>query len=332
MAKKLIHFDWAMKKLLRHKANFGILEGFLTELLKFDVYIESILESEANQEEENDKYNRVDILAKNHTGELFLIEIQNNPEMDYFHRMLYGASKLITEYIKLGESYGNIRKVYSINIVYFQLGHGKDYIYEYQGEFVGVHDQEVLKPTLYQRNEFRIEHLSDIYPKYYILKVNNFDDIAKDTLDEWIYFLKNSEVTENSNAQGLSEAKEKLDYEYLSFAEKKQYENYQKNRVIEANVEYTIRTEATHKGRQQGLKEGRKEGLKQGLKEGLEKGLEQGLEQGLERGLERGLKEGVEQGKLEQAQEIARKLKIAGLPEVEIIEVTGLSAEEIRQL
>ena len=26
---KYIRFDWAVKRLLRHKANFGVLEGFL---------------------------------------------------------------------------------------------------------------------------------------------------------------------------------------------------------------------------------------------------------------------------------------------------------------
>lgn len=37
MATKLIRFDWAMKKLLRNKANFDILEGFLSELLREDI-------------------------------------------------------------------------------------------------------------------------------------------------------------------------------------------------------------------------------------------------------------------------------------------------------
>ena len=32
--RQLISFDWALKRLLRSKANFEILEGFLTELLK----------------------------------------------------------------------------------------------------------------------------------------------------------------------------------------------------------------------------------------------------------------------------------------------------------
>lgn len=30
---RIIRFDWAAKRLLRNKANFGVLEGFLTVLL-----------------------------------------------------------------------------------------------------------------------------------------------------------------------------------------------------------------------------------------------------------------------------------------------------------
>ena len=65
MSKRLIRFDWAVKKLLRNKANFVVLEGFLSELLFDDIKIQKILESESNQETENDKYNRVDILIQN---------------------------------------------------------------------------------------------------------------------------------------------------------------------------------------------------------------------------------------------------------------------------
>ncbi len=59
--RKLISFDWAMKKLLRSKANFEILEGFLSELLKEDISILEILESESNKEDSKDKFNRVDL-------------------------------------------------------------------------------------------------------------------------------------------------------------------------------------------------------------------------------------------------------------------------------
>ncbi len=56
--KKHVRFDWAIKCLLRQKVNLGILEGFLSELLKEDIHMVEILESESNKETEEDKFNR----------------------------------------------------------------------------------------------------------------------------------------------------------------------------------------------------------------------------------------------------------------------------------
>jgi hypothetical protein len=232
----LIRFDWAVKKLLRDKANFDVLEGFLSELLGFDVKIQEIIESETNKQHEKDKYNRVDMSVRSESGEVMLVEIQNEAETDYFQRILYGASKLITEHIKEGEGYGSVKKVISISILYFQLGQGDDYIYEYQGKFVGKHLKDTLQPTAWQKSRFDIKTVADIYPKYYLLKVNNFDDIAKDTLDEWIYFLKNSEVPPNYSAKGLKQASEKLRIEQLSEEERKEYQRYKESRWIEKDV------------------------------------------------------------------------------------------------
>lgn len=115
----LVRFDWAMKRLLRHKSNFVVLEGFLSSLFEEKITICNILESEGNKEEFTDKFNRVDLLAENSKGELIIVEVQNNRELDYFLRMLYGVSKAVTEYISEGDLYEKIRKVYSVNIVYF---------------------------------------------------------------------------------------------------------------------------------------------------------------------------------------------------------------------
>ena len=135
-----IRFDWAMKRLLRNKANYAVIEGLLESLLGRKYTIERFLESESNQENEDDKFNRVDILAESDNKELTIIEIQNNRELTYFHRMLYGVSKAITDYINLGNDYDKVRKVYSINIVYFELGQGKDYVYHGKTFFRGLHD------------------------------------------------------------------------------------------------------------------------------------------------------------------------------------------------
>jgi len=97
MSRKLITFDWAIKRLLRSKANFGILEGFLSELLKQNIRIEAVLESESNQDHDGQKYNRVDLKVKNSQDEIIIVEIQYDREHDYLHRIFYAVSKAALE-------------------------------------------------------------------------------------------------------------------------------------------------------------------------------------------------------------------------------------------
>nr|WP_255494558.1 Rpn family recombination-promoting nuclease/putative transposase [Sulfurovum sp. bin170] len=239
-----------MKKILRQKANFGILEGFLTELLKFDVKIEEILESEANQETEDDKFNRVDLLAKNENGELILIEVQHSSQIDYFNRMLYGSSKLITEYIKKGDGYVEVKKVYSVNIVYFELGQGRDYIYHGKTKFKGLHEpDEVLNPSQNKKDKFSIDRIYEIYPEYFVIRVNQFNNIAKNSLDEWIYFLKNEEIKDKFKAKGLDEAKKTLDVMKLGDRARAVYNRKQENKMYKASLLYTAKIEGEKKAK-----------------------------------------------------------------------------------
>ncbi len=221
-----IRFDWAIKRLLRNKANFGILEGFLSELLAEDVKIESIFESESNKEAADNKANRVYLLVQNEKGELILIEVQSDYMQDYLMRMLFGTSKLVIDNMDAGMLYGKIKKIISVNIVYFDLGHGADYIYHGGTNFIGVNKKDTLTLSKQEQLVYHTEQIARIYPEYYIIKVNQFDNTSKNTLDEWINFLKNEEVKEGSKAKGLNEAKEKLDILKLSKEEKREYDRY----------------------------------------------------------------------------------------------------------
>jgi len=233
MKERLVRFAWAMKKLLRNKANFEILEGFLSELIKQDVKIEKILESESNKECSDDKHNRVDLLTEIGTGELVLVELQVEGQYDYFHRMVYGTSKLITDNMASGFSYDMVRKVISINIVYFDLGHGEDYVYKGTTDFKGIHKNDLLQLSITQKDKLKnMEKVSEIFPEYYILKINEFDNLAKDTLDEWIYFLKNSEIKSEFSARGLQKAAEELDILKLSKEERAAYDSYIEDRRV----------------------------------------------------------------------------------------------------
>ena len=263
----LISFDWAMKRLLRDKANHAVLEGLMTSLLNEKFTIVRFLESESNQEDENDKFNRVDILAENEKGELTIFEIQNNRELAYFHRILYGVSKVITDYISLGEDYEKVRKVYSINIVYFTLGQAKDYVYHGKTVFQGLHDphdilklsnrqSEVFFGDTFEKNEKSQREAGDIFPEYYLLCVNNFDKVAKTHLDEWIRFLKTGEIEDGDTAPGLADAKECLDVRKLSREELVVYQRHKMNEAYQRSVIST----GYDDGMQDGIKKGRAEG------------------------------------------------------------------------
>jgi len=230
---RYIRFDWAIKRLLRNKANYVVLEGFLSVLLKQDVKILKFLESEGNQEAKDDKYNRVDILCEDSKGELIIVEVQNDRAYSYFHRMLYGTSKVITDYIELGQDYEKVRKVYSVNIVYFELGQGSDYVYHGKTEFKGIHDGDLLMLSKKQQEMFSRDNAGDIFPEYYVLKVNDFDSVAKTPLDEWIDFLKTGNIDDRYTAKGLPEAREKLRIDRLSDEERRAYIREMERRMVE---------------------------------------------------------------------------------------------------
>ncbi len=226
MSNRLIRFDWAIKNILRDKSNFVILEGFLSELLKEDITIIEILESESNKERESSKLNRVDILAKDRKESYIIFEIQVTKELDYLSRILFGVSKVISERLNQGIEYKNIKKVYSVNIVYFDLGHGEDYVYKGNTNFYGMHKQDKLDLNEQQKKIYSYEKVEEIFPEYYILKVEQFDNETKDSLDEWIYFLKNEQIKDGSKAKGLKEAKEKLDILYMKEQDRREYDRY----------------------------------------------------------------------------------------------------------
>lgn len=314
--KSLVRFDWAFKRLLRDKANFSILEGFLTTLLGRPIKIIEIIESEGNKEFDENKSNRVDLLAKEEDGSKIIIEVQNETEDSYFHRMLFGSSKFINDFMETGKGYENVTKIYSINIVYFRLGEGTDYIYHGITEFRGLHNHELLKLTPKLQSKFKVKEISDIFPEYYILKVNDFDKVAKEPLDQWMYFLRHSKLPENVIAPGLKEAGEKLKVISLSQPERDAYFHYMDNMV---SLDAVIDSAYTN-----GVWDGKLEGLKEGIAQGREEGIAQGREEGIAQGREEGIRQGIFS--------VVKRMLSKGMSISEIAEIANLTEEEIKAI
>lgn len=309
---KYIRFDWAIKRLLRQKANFGVLEGFLTVFLKEQVTIIEILESESNQQTADDKFNRVDIKARNSKDEIIIIEIQNTRELYYLERILYGVAKAITEHISLGEAYYHVKKIYSISILYFDIGIGSDYLYYGQNSFVGLHTGDKLQVNVKEKNAIVTRMPADIFPEYVLIRVNEFDQVAVTPLEEWMRYLKSGVIRADTTAPGLGEAREKLKYHSMTLKERRAYDEHLSAVMIQNDVIDSAKLE----GRLEGREEGRQEGILEGRQEGRQEGIQEGRQ------------EGMQQERLSNA----RKMKDKGLDDATIADITGLTLEEISNL
>ena len=100
-----------------------------------------------------------------------------------------------------------------------------------------------------------MDTVSQLYPEYYILKVNGFNQVAKSPLEEWIYYLNTGEIPSSATAPGLEEARERLKLDSMTKDELAAYYRHLDNIVI---LRDNINTER-EEGRAEGLLKGREE-------------------------------------------------------------------------
>ena len=243
---RYIRFDWAIKRLLRQKANFGVLEGFLTVFLGEKITIVELLESEGNQLSEDDKFNRVDIKALNDKGEIIIVKIQNIRKLYYLEQVLYGVAKTITEYISLGE----------------------DYLYHGQNHFIGVHTKDQLVVNTKERSVIVSKLSPEIFPENILIRTNKFDKIAVTSLEEWMDYLKRGTIRPDTMTPGLGEAREKLRYYSMPPEDRYAYDEHLNAVMIQNDVLDSAKLE----GYLEGLAESRAENKEKGKAKGLAKG------------------------------------------------------------
>ena len=305
-----IRFDWAAKNILRDKADFEVFEGLMTVLIGEPVKIIELLESESNQTKKKGKHNQVDIKAKNSKDEIILVEIQLEPGSAYMQRILFGVSKAISEHIVLGQDYSNVKKVYSINILYYNFGEGEDYLYHGFNQFVGVHTGDTLMIGEKRKKEIKGDAIAhrDVFPEYYILRVTKFDKKTIETpLDEWMRYLKEGYIDPNTTAPGLQKAREKLRVLSMTDQERWEYEQFLSDKWYERDVIDYAETQAWNKAWDKGYDVGEADGMANGMAKGIAKGMS----------------EGIAKGKNEAIHEMIKKMIAEGLDEETISRITG---------
>jgi predicted transposase/invertase (TIGR01784 family) len=245
MERTIISFDYAIKDILRDKANFDILSGFLTELLCKPVSVQEILESEGNQGKRSGKTNRWDLKAKIADGELAVFEIQYHDQMDFIGKVLFNACKAVVEQIPRGKPY-DVKKVYSINIAYDEIGADKEYVFVASlTEFKGTHFNETIPFSQNLTKDVR----TDIHPEYFLILPYKFDEEIRTKFDEWVYVLKKSSVKSDFTAAGVQAAGEKLDVLKMTPKQRAKYERETREEMDKKTQLLTAELKGVKKGR-----------------------------------------------------------------------------------
>jgi predicted transposase/invertase (TIGR01784 family) len=308
---RYIRFDWAIKRILRDKANKEVLEGLITVLLGEPVTITEILESESNKERFEDKSNRVDVKAKTAAGEYIIVEVQLTKERDFFQRILLGTATTINDQIGIGKDYSVIRKIYSINILYFEFGCGDDYAYHGVTTFRGMTKKDsVLQLKTPSEEKYisesakRMTMPEEVFPEYFLLLVSHFNEMARTPIEEWMEYLKDGAIRDDTTTPGLQAARKKLAIMSMTEKERREYRDFMVSVHAAKDNWDTMRDEA----RAEGLAEGRAKGRAEGQAEGRA------------------------EGERNKAMETARRMKAKGYPLEDIAEISGLTVEAINRL
>ena len=105
---------------------------------------------------------------------------------------------------------------------------------------------------------------AEVFPEYFLIRVNEFDKAAVTPLEEWIEYLKTGRIRPDTVAPGLAEARQKLIYYNMTAEERHAYDEHLNAIMIQNDVLDGAKLE--------GLQEGRAEGHAEGLQEGLQEG------------------------------------------------------------
>jgi predicted transposase/invertase (TIGR01784 family) len=294
--KPLVSFDYAIKYLLKDKGDYGIVEGFISALLKTkgysDIKIISLLETESNKDDPKDKRSIADLIVEDANHNKYIIEIERNVKDSFIHKACFNTSRLIVDNLAQREDYTQIVKVFHISLLYFPIGNGAGTIYHGKTIIHEIETNERLNVHLKNQKTNEVFDATDILPEYFFISVPNFNDRLIEEIDDWLYVMKYDNVPETFHSPYMSQVAEKLSILKMSKDERADYTYYMKKL-------YNDRDE---------------------------------LQAAETRGIEKGETKGRVEGELKKAHEVALKMLTKNKPNEEILEFSGITPEELDKL
>ena len=297
MAKFINPFtDVGFKRIFGQEVSKPLLIDFLNNLLEREHKIVDLhfLDKEQVAEVEEDRSLIYDVYCEAENGEKFIVEMQNKRQDYFIDRSVYYLSQAISRQGQRGARWHyNLTPVYFIALLNFKM--------------------QELRPSLKVVSHFTDGFGNQVSDKatMIFLQLPYFQksaDECENDFERWIFLLKNMDMLQRMPAAFQSSVFTRL-AEIADLSSMNREERAQYDRALKRYRDTLSVYETTF---QDGRKAGWDEGREKGLLEGREKGLLEGREIGLF--------------------ESARKMKELGLPIETIMEVTGLTAEQINDL
>ncbi|MEA0971652.1 Rpn family recombination-promoting nuclease/putative transposase domain protein [Candidatus Megaera venefica] len=230
--KPLVSFDYGIKYLLRDKGDYGVVEGFISALLKTrgykDIKIISLLESESNKEDSKNKRSLADLIVEDEDHNKYIVEIERNVKDSFIHKSLFNTSRLIVDNLAQREDYTQILKVFHISLLYFPVGNGNGAIYHGKTIIHEIETNDKLSVHIKNQETGEVFDATDILPEYFYISVPLFNDRLEKEIDDWLHVMKYDEVPTNYHSPYMVQVAEKLSILKMTPEERARYSYYQK--------------------------------------------------------------------------------------------------------
>jgi predicted transposase/invertase (TIGR01784 family) len=286
--------DYGFKRIFGQEDSKEILRDFVNSVLPERHQVASLnyVNTEHLGLNEYDRKAIVDIQCTTHLGETIIIELQKAKQLFFKDRSLYYSTFPIVQQAQKGEWNYQLQPIYMISILDFTFDDGEPTV---------LHTVQLKN----QDNQVFYDKLSFIYLT--LPYFNKTEQELQTNADKWLYLFKHMaecetvpQIYQHQGNDLFNQAFEKSRLAKLNPDEQAKYRDSLKERWDWHNILNSAKQEA--------------------------------MEEGVSIGLEQGEIIGLEKGKAEEKLNIARGLIAQGIDVAVIVAVTGLSAEEIKQL
>ena len=243
--------DVIFKNLFSKNGNEEMLAEIIEEGLKIKVEeIEVEKEVELSKMHVNEKYGRLDLRVIVNKNIMVIIEMQRTDNCNMTKRALFYAGKILGSSLKSKETYDNIKDIYMINILNYNILETEEYSTD-----------TVIVDSKY-RKYIIIEGI-----KFYFIELPKFREQVKDPktkLEQWLAFIdyESEEMVNMAIARNKLVEKAQKDYEYLTGdAATRRLEELREKAIYD---EYFAYERGEEVGMEKGIIRGETRGIKRG--------------------------------------------------------------------